>query len=119
MARTADTATTYKVKIHTNNGYRYASTQPLIVNPERTSGRNKHKRIHWGTIDDEMKFHPNNNYIMASPEERAKLIFPDDWDMSEAKALPSGRKAGRPSASQEEGSNRLYGDIWLLEQVAV
>ena len=96
MARTADTATTYKVKIHTNNGYRYASTQPLIVDPERTSGRNKHKRIHWGTLDDDMKFHPNNNYIMASPEERAKLIFPDDWDMSEAKALPSERKAGRP-----------------------
>ena len=38
MARTADTATTYKVKIHTNNGYRYASTQPLIVDPERSSG---------------------------------------------------------------------------------
>ena len=107
MARTADTATTYKVKIHTNNGYRYASTQPLIVNPERTPGRNKHKRIHWGTIDDEMKFHPNNNYIMASPKEPAKPIYPDDWDMSEAKALPSGRTARRPSASQEVGANRV------------
>lgn len=119
MARKADIATTYKVKIHTNNGYRYASTQPIIIDPERKSGRNKHKRIHWGTVDDEMKFHPNNNYIMASPEERAKLVFPEDWDMSEAKSLPSERKAGRPSTLQEEENNRLYGDIWLLEQVAI
>lgn len=101
-----------------NGGYRYASTQPIVVEPDRKSGRNKHKRIHWGTLDDDNKFHPNQNYIIASPEERAKLIFPEDWDLSEAKSLPSERKAGRPSSSKSEDSNLLYGDIWLLEQVA-
>ena len=117
MARTTDLSTTYRIKIHKNNGYCYASTQPIVIDPERTSGRNKHVRIHWGTVDDNLKFHPNNRYIMAPPEERAKLIFPEDWDMSEAQALPGNRKAGRPSSPTVD-SNLLYGDTWLLEQVA-
>ena len=112
MARTTDLSTTYRIKIHKNNGYRYASTQPIVIDPERTSGRNKHVRIHWGTVDDNLKFHPNNRYIMAAPEERAKLIFPEDWDMSEAQALPGNRKAGRPSSPTVD-SNLLYGDTWL------
>ena len=105
------------MKIHTIGGYRYASTQPIVIDPERSSGRNRHKRIHWGRLDDDMKFHPNSNYISANPAERAQLIFPPDWDMSEARSLPSERKAGRP-ASGDEDSNLLYGDIWMLEQVA-
>ena len=117
MARTIDEDTSYRVKIHKNGGYLYASTQPIVIDPDRKSGRNRHKRIHWGTIDVNMKFHPNKNYISASPAEREKLIFPPEWDMSEARSLPSERKSGRPSASEED-SNLLYGDIWLLEQVA-
>lgn len=118
MARPIDIETSYRIKIHKNNGYLYASTQPIVSAPSSTSGRKKHKRIHWGTLDSNMKFHPNNNYIMASPEERAKLIFPEDWDMSEANSLPSDRKAGRPVSSQKEEQNLLYGDMWLLEKAA-
>ena len=117
MARQAEESTTYKVKIHLNNGYRYASTQPLVVDPERTSGRNKHRRIHWGTVDEDNRFHPNKTYLYADVSERRKLIFPDDWDMSEVASLPSERKAGRPSSDGDD-SNKLYGDIWLLEQIA-
>lgn len=117
MARTIDEDTSYRVKIHKNGSYSYASTQPIVIDPDRKSGRNKHKRIHWGTIDENMKFHPNKNYISASPAERERLIFPPGWDMSEVRSLPSERKAGRPSASEED-SNLLYGDIWLLEHVA-
>ena len=117
MARQAEESTTYKVKIHLNNGYRYASTQPLVVDPERTSGRNRHRRLHWGTVDEDNKFHPNKTYLYADVSERRKLIFPDDWDMSEVASLPSERKAGRPSCDDDD-SNKLYGDIWLLEQIA-
>ena len=66
MARTIDKDTSYRVKIHKNGGYLYASTQPIIIDPDRKSGRNRHKRIHWGTIDEDMKFHPNKNYISVS-----------------------------------------------------
>ena len=117
MARQAEESTTYKVKIHLNNGYRYASTQPLVVDPERTSGRNRHRRIHWGTVDENNKFHPNKTYLYADVSERRKLIFPDGWDLSEVASLPSERKAGRPS-SDDDDSNKLYGVIWLLEQIA-
>ena len=117
MARQAEESTTYKVKIHVNNGYRYASTQPLVVDPDRTSGRNRHKRIHWGTVDENNKFHPNKTFLYADLFERRKLIFPEDWDLSEVSALPSERKAGRPSSGDDD-SNKLYGDIWLLEQIA-
>jgi hypothetical protein len=117
MARQAEESTAYKVKIHLNNGYRYASTQPLVVDPERTSGRNRHRRIHWGTVDENNKFHPNQTYLYADVSERRKLIFPDDWDMSEVSSLPSERKAGRPPGDDDD-SNKLYGDIWLLEQIA-
>lgn len=118
MARTIDPKTSYKVKIHKNGKYLYASTQPIVVDPERTSGRNKHKRIHWGTVDENKKFHPNQTYLMTSPAERSKLIFPSDLDMSEVESLKSERKAGRPSSQGTEDSNLLYGDTWLLEQVA-
>lgn len=117
MARQAEESTTYKVRIHMNNGYRYASTQPLVVDPDRTSGRNKHRRIHWGTVDENNKFHPNKTFLYADVSERRRLIFPDDWDMSEVASLPSERKAGRPSSGDED-CNKLYGDIWLLEQIA-
>lgn len=53
---------------------------------------------------------------MASPEERGRLIFPSDWDMSETEALPSERKSGRPSVGDD--ANMLYGDIMLMERVA-
>jgi len=116
MARTIDAKTEYTVHLHRNGGYAYASTQPIIVDPDRKSGRNRHVRLHWGTVDEKMKFHPNQRYLMASPEERSRLIFPDDWDMSEAEALPSARKAGRPPI--REDSNMLYGDIMLMDFVA-
>jgi transposase len=54
---------------------------------------------------------------LASPEERARLVFPEDWDMSEAEKLTGLREPGRP-ACDINCQNRLYGDIWLLEQIA-
>ena len=95
MARTIDANTAYRVRLHKNNGYNYASTQPIVVDSDRKSGRNKHVRVHWGTVDENKVFHPNKTYMMASPAERNKLIFPEDWDLSEIQKLPSARKAGR------------------------
>lgn len=113
MARPRTEGTNYKVSIHKNNGYSYASTQPLLTGED---GKTYNKRIHWGTVDDGLRFHPNSRYLLAPAEERDKLVFPADWDMSEAEkaVLPPGR--GRRESSQAE-ENRLYGDIWLLEQI--
>ena len=115
MARPVDPNAQYRVKPHTTNGYTYASTQPPYIDPK--TERKKYRYIHWGTVDESRKFIPGTAFFLASPEERARLIFPEDWDLSEAQRLTGLRKPGRPEC---DGvcQNRLYGDVWLLEQIA-
>ena len=115
MGRTPDPISRYRVSIHANGGYRYACTQPATVDAE--TGKKSYRRIHWGTVDNDLKFTPGKQYIVASPEERQKLIFPEGWDLSEINKLSGRRKQGRP-AIEGQDENRLYGDIWLLEQIA-
>ena len=88
--RPAKASTIYKVSIHNNGGRRYASTQPYTVDE---NGKKHYTHKHWGIVDDDMRFHPNSTYFYASLEERRRLIFPSDWDLSEIKAL-SGRVTG-------------------------
>jgi hypothetical protein len=104
----------FHVSIHIANGYRYASTQPAINHPD--DGVKKYRHIHWGRVDENNTFMPGRAYILASPEERAKLFFPNDWDLSAIEQLSGARKRGRPPYSGND-LNRFYGDIWLLEQL--
>lgn len=116
MGRRADPDAQYRVKPHVTKGYTYASTQPSYVDPGTM--KKKYHYIHWGTVDESQRFIPGSKFYLASPEERGRLIFPEEWDMSQADKLTGLRKPGRPEYS-EECHNRLYGDIWLLEQVAI
>ena len=116
MARPVNPNAQYTIKLHVTNGYSYASTQPPYLDPK--TGKKKYRYLHWGAVDENRKFIPGTRYYQASPEERARLIFPADWDMSEAEKLKEHSKAGMPSLS-DGYQNRLYGDIWLLEQVAL
>ncbi len=104
----------YHVSIHKVGNYQYASTQPSSVGD---SGKKSYRHIHWGRLDENMKFIPGTEYILASPAERAKLIFPEDWDLSELSKLSGARKQGRPAYDGAD-QNRLYGAVWLLEQIA-
>jgi len=116
MPKPVDPNAQYRVKPHITKGYTYASTQPPYVDPN--TGKKKYKYIHWGTVDENLLFVPGSAFYMASPKERVRLIFPEDWDMREAEKLMGLRKPGRP-AYDGDCQNRLYGDIWLLEQVAM
>jgi hypothetical protein len=115
LARPVDPNAQFRVKPHTVDSYTYASTQPSHIDP--ITGKKKYRYIHWGTVDHDLKFIPGSQFYLASPEERTQLIFPGGWDMSEAEKLVGLRKPGRPEYGGED-QNRLYGDIWLLEQVA-
>ena len=115
MARPIDPNARYRVSIHNIGGYRYASTQPAYRDPD--TGKLTHKRVHWGTLDDNDKFIPGPKYVFAPIEERSKLVFPEGWDMSELEKLSGGRKPGRPTIESQD-ENRLYGDVWLMERVA-
>ena len=114
MARPISAETANRVTLHINRGYRYASTRPRVVNE---TGKNSNKSIHWGTVTEDKKFIPNKRYLYATVEERSKLVFPEDWDLSEVDRLSANRGPGRPP-SGEEDKNRLYGATWLLEQIA-
>lgn len=104
-----------RVSIHNNSGYRYASTQPYVLDQE--SGKRIYRRVHWGLVDDNLKFIPGTTYIYASQAERDSLEFPPEWDLSEIEKLSDRRGPGRP-VYEGNDLNRLYGDIWLLEQAA-
>lgn len=105
----------YKVSIQKIRDYTYASTQPRVV--DKKTGKVHYTRVHWGKVDENKKFIPGTKYIYASLEERKKLIFPDDWDLSEISKLSGMRRRGRPIIESQD-ENKLYGDIWLLEQIA-
>ena len=115
MARPTNEDTAFKVTLHVNGAYRYATLRPRVTND--STGRRMNKSIHLGTVTEDKKFIPNKVYMYMGMEERRKLIFPKDWDLSEADRLPGNRKAGRPAYKGEE-RNSLYGDVWLMEQVA-
>jgi hypothetical protein len=116
MARPVDHNAQYRVKPHRNGGYTYASTQPPSIDPD--TGKKKYRHVHWGSVDENKRFIPGSAFFFATPEERSKLIFPEGWDISEAEKFTGLRKPGRPAYNGED-RNRLYGDIWLLEQTAI
>ena len=116
MGRPVNPNAQYRVKPHITKGYTYASTQPPFIDPD--TGKKRYRHIHWGTVDENRKFIPGTAFFLASPEERARLIFPTDWDMSEAEKLKGLQKPGRPECDGD-CQNRLYGDVWLLEQIAM
>lgn len=85
MGRKSNPTSMYRVSIHRTNGYSYASTQPARF--DEKLGKNVHCHIHWGVIDENLKFYPGKNYFYADIEERSKLIFPKNWDLSELSRL--------------------------------
>ena len=112
--RPAKASTIYKVSIHNNGGRKYASTQPFTVDDD---GKKHYTHKHWGIVDDDMRFHPNSTYFYAPIEERRKLIFPAEWDLSEFKSLSG---TGHRGAVEYEGGDldRMYGPTWFLDNVA-
>jgi len=116
MVRPVNPKAQFGVKLHTTKGYTYASTQPPYVCPD--TGKKKYRHIHWGSVDKNMKFTPGQSFFFATPEERAQLVFPQEWDISAVKKLVGPFKPEAPSCPGND-QNRLYGDIWLLEQIAL
>jgi hypothetical protein len=120
MSKPIDPNAQYRVKLHVANGYKYASTQPSQINPE--TGAKRFRHIHWGTVDDQNKFTPGQAFFRASREDRAKLIFPADWDLGDARLLietPNAAADGQDLNADTISKGRLYGDVWLLEQIAI
>ena len=81
------------------------------------TGKRTYRRIHWGCFDPQKKtFTPNLAFLLLTPEERKKYIFPEDWDLTAIETMAGMRGPGR--LPQTRHGDRLYGDVWLLEQIA-
>ena len=117
MARPVDPLAPYRVSLHVTNGYTYANTQPAYTDPD--TGKIKHRCVHWGRLGDNLQFIPGFEYYNASPEERRKLVFPPEWDLSliDQLATPAGQNKPNLECCRE-CRNLLYGDVWLIEQIA-
>jgi hypothetical protein len=92
----------------------------MRTDPE--TGKNSFTRVHWGKVTEDLVFIPNNRFKLATPEELDRLVFPPQWDLSAIEELkeqeqPKVPGRGRPSYTGDD-VNRLYGDIWFLEQIA-
>ena len=116
MPRPVDPIAQYRVKPHITHGYTYASTR--LPQVDNKTGKKKYPYVHWGTIDENQKFIPGTLFYSATPEERSRLIFPEGWDISEAEKLAALQKSESPIITNGKYQNRLYGDVWFLEQVA-
>jgi len=114
MARPVRTDGSINVTLHVDKGYRYARAQ--IFDGISESGKRRYRSVRLGSVDEENIFIPNHRYIYADEAFRSQLVFPSEWNLEQALAMihPG---VGRPSSSIVDMS-RLYGDIWLLEQVA-
>lgn len=114
MARPVRDDGSINVTLHLDKGYRYARAQ--VFHGISESGKRVYRSVRLGSVDESHVFIPNHRYIYADEAFRSRLVFPSEWNLEKAKAMihPG---PGRPSSSKEDVS-RLYGDIWLLEQVA-
>lgn len=112
MARPVNPQTGYRIKAHVTCGHVYASTQRMIMD---TLGILRRRHVHWGVLQDN-KFTPWANFLALSATERSKFIFPKDWDLSTLTNLADQHKREQ-SGFDYDTTNRLYGDIWLLEQI--
>ena len=113
MSRPVNPETAYRLVAHTTHGHVYASVQRSVTDKD---GKKVRRHKHYGVIVDN-KFTPWPDFLVLPAEERAKFVFPKEWDLSILDKLSDRRSQGRP-VLDGDAQNRLYGDIWLLEQIA-
>ena len=85
MSRKEDPSTRYRVRIHKDREYTYASVQVPTISLK--TGKKYPKTVNLGTLDDNFVFTPNAAFRLMSLEEQAKYIFPNEWDVSKIKNL--------------------------------
>ncbi len=93
MARKADPRTPYIVRGGVNNGYRYAYIQRMVpVDMDSGLQTLARRKVQLGTLTENNVFTPNKTFRLMDIDERRKLIFPEEWDISAAKVLDAGKR---------------------------
>ena len=105
MGRKANPLTPYYVRSEVSNGYRYAYVQKKVRVGEHPDQTEKRRKVFLGTLSEDDVFTPNKTFRLMNIEERQKLIFPETWDISLAKALDVGEK-GAPEEKQTDVNDK-------------
>ena len=101
LSRKTDPNTRYRVRIHKDRNYTYASVQETAISPK--SGKKYPRTKNLGTLDANMVFTPNATFRMMPVEERGKYIFPDGWDISRATILNAPVQTESSRAAHDSG----------------
>lgn len=75
----------YNMSIHKIGAYRYASIQVSSI--DKNTGCRISSHVHWGTVDENNIFTPNNRFILAPPEELKKFVFPENWNLCKVEEI--------------------------------
>jgi len=117
MARTTRPDSIYRVSLHRNAGHAYAATHPYTAGAD---GRRRYSVCHWGTVTEDFRFIPGKRWLEAPEEVRARLVFPEGWDLSAAEAAAGAGAPGSPALPRPlpftaADAGKSFGDVWLLE----
>lgn len=113
--RPRDPKTPYKMRMHVLGAYVYAAT--LCYDGDLTADGGKRAYVHWGKLTKDKRFEPNGRFLLLPPEERERMIFPKDWDLSALAQLRSAGEAAHAIYLQAD-TDRMFGATWLLGQIA-
>ena len=123
VGRPSNPQSPYTMLTHKNGKYVYASTQRAVVDEE--TGEKRFKHFHWGTVDEKLVFHPNHIFLYQPSDERARFIFPSNWDL---RLLQQYQQETPAPVSQSVldvdhdllviSQSRSYGAVWFMEQIS-
>jgi hypothetical protein len=65
VGRPSNPNSQYTMQVHKNGKYLYADTQRAVTGDD---GIKRYKHVHWGTLDDQSRFHPNHAFLYQSPK---------------------------------------------------
>lgn len=122
VGRPSNPNSQYTMQVHKNGKYLYADTQRAVTGDD---GIKRYKHVHWGTLDDQSRFHPNHAFLYQSPEEIARFIFPESWNLEllhqYQQTLPAPKDQAILNIEHDllvVSQSRSYGAVWFMEQVA-
>ena len=80
MARLTKADSVYRISLHKNGAYMYATTHPYTVAED---GKRKYSCLHWGTVTDELKFYPKSSFSQLDAARNGGGVYRED--------LPAGK----------------------------
>ena len=86
-----------RVFLYSENNQWYAATATFVTNEK---GQEEKVMTFWGAVTKDREFIPGENYLNATPEEKAELLFPDDWFVSQTR--PNDTPALTPDKMKKE-----------------